>query len=199
MDSVFRFISKYEDCDELKTKTIKYGLETIYNVITKFIILGSISIIFGIWKEYLLLTLLHAFIRRYSYGLHAKSSMLCWFTTTPIYFIGCIFIRFGNLPIILSYIIWTFCFISFLLWAPADTPSRPLIHKDKRKKQKIKTCLVSILYLVGIFLFPQTHFSNALIYSLFIQAITINPLTYLLTKTPYENYKLYYEKHGLNY
>lgn len=198
IENTYLFITKYQDCDELKTKKIKYGLEALYNLITKVVVMLIISIILGIWREYLLLVLIYASARRYAYGIHAKKSIICWITTLPIYLVGCYIIRCISLPNYLIYILWFFGFISFLLWAPADTPARPLIHKEIRKKQKIKACLTCIIYLFCIILFQYPLINNAIIYCLVVQSICINPITYKLTKTPFANYKLYYEKHGLN-
>jgi len=199
MESSYQFIAKYETCDELKTKKLIYGLEALYNLITKFIVMLFITIILGIWKEYLLLILIYSSARRYAYGLHAKNTITCWLTTLPIYLLGCYFIRSISIPSNLMYGLWFFGFLSFLFWAPADTPARPLIHSEIRKKQKIKACLVCLIYLFCIIGFQNPLLSNACIYCLIIQSICINPLTYKLTKTPFDNYKLYYKNHGLNY
>lgn len=199
IESVFSFVSKYQKCDELQEKVIRYGLEALYNLISKLIVMLVISIILGIWREYLLLVIIYASARRYAYGLHAKSSITCWLTTLPIYLLGCYFIRYVNIPQSMVYILWIFGFISFAKWAPADTPARPLIHPEIRKKQKIKASIVCLLYLGCILYFQNQLLTNGLIYCLTVQAICINPLTYKITKTPFNNYKIYYEKHGLNY
>jgi len=199
LDASFNFILKYQNCDELAKKKIKYGLEMLYNIITKLVVMLIISLILGIWKEYLLFTLIYAYTKKYTYGVHAKSSIACWLITLPVYLGGCYFIRYIQIPTPINYIIILISFIAFLLWAPADTPGRPLIHKEIRKKQKILACSICILYAIIISFFHSKLISNTIIYSLIVQIICINPLTYLLTKTPYANYKAYYKKHGLNF
>lgn len=199
IEKSYQFISKYQTCDELQTKKIKYGLEGIYNVLTKVIVMAILTIILGIWKSYIMLVIFYALARRYAYGLHSKSSITCWFLTLSIYIFGSYLIHYANFSNYLIYFIWSFSFLSFLLWAPADTPNRPLIHKDKRRKQKIKACMVCIIYL-GMILFIQNRIiTNAAIYSLFVQSFCINPLLYRITNTPFDNYKTYCKNHGLNY
>lgn len=199
VNASYRFITKYEKCDELKEKKIKYGLESLYNLLTKVIVMLGLSILFNIWKEYLLLVGFYSLVRRYTYGIHAKSTLACWFTTIPIYMLGCYFIKFASLPNPIIYFIWSLSFVSFLLWAPADTPARPLIHQNIRKQQKTKSCLICILYLLLIIALHIRYIDNVIIYSLLIQSICINPITYWITKTPFDNYKVYYKKHGLNF
>ena len=198
IETSYNFISCYEKCDDLQTKKLKYGLEAVYNLITKLVVMLLLSILLGIWKEYILLVIVYASARRYAYGLHAKKSITCWCTTLPIYLLGCYFIKYMAIPSYLMYILWSIGFLSFFLWAPADTPARPLIHSETRKKQKAKACMVCVVYLTLILTIQNQVLSNALVYCLIIQSICINPITYKLTNTPFNNYKVYYEKHGLN-
>lgn len=198
IDNCYNFITNYEDCDDLKTKKIRYGLETIYNLLTKLIVLTILTLWLNIFKDFILLVVCYSLARRYAYGLHAKTSIACWITTLPIYLLGCYIIHYVSIPNYLVYSLWSFSFLSFLLWAPADTPQRPLIHENIRKKQKIKACTICLIYLLLIGL--QISFvTSACIYSLLIQSICINPITYKLTHTPFDNYKIYGKTHGLNY
>ena len=199
IEKCYQFISKYQTCDELQAKKIKYGLEGIYNVLTKVIVMAIITIILGIWKSYILLIIFYALARRYAYGLHSKSSITCWILTLTIYIFGSYFIHYAHLQNYIIYFIWCFSFLSFLLLAPADTPKRPLIHKEKRRIQKIKSCIICLIYLGLIFLFQNCFINNAIIYSLFVQSLCINPLLYKITNTPFDNYKTYCKNHGLNF
>ena len=199
VNASYQFIAKYEECDELKEKKIKYGLELLYNVITKLIVMLILSILLGLFKEYILFTIIFAITKRYTYGIHAKKSLTCWLITLPIYIGGSYFIRYAMIPSYAIYVIWLFGFTSFAIWAPADTPAKPLIHPEIRKKQKVFACITCLFYLMIILFFQYNAMNNAIIYSLIVQSICINPLTYLVTKTTYANYKVYYQKHGLNY
>ena len=92
IDWEYKFITKYQKCDELQTKKLKYGLEVIYNLLSKTIILFLISILLGVWKEYILLIIIYSFTRMYTFGIHAKSTLICWFTSTIIYIFGSWFV-----------------------------------------------------------------------------------------------------------
>ncbi len=194
----YHFIARYQECDKIKTIRIRYGLEAFYNLLTKAIFLFIVTYCCGLLKEYLFLCIIYSLARRYTYGLHARSTWICWITTIPIYLGGCFFIRYAEMPNLFYMGTWLFAFFSFLLWAPADTPSTPLIRAEVRKKQKIKACLVCIAFLIVSFLFPHKLIINTICYSLVVQSITINPITYWITNTPYHNYKTYLQNHGLN-
>ena len=191
-----KYIESKQSLTELDKKKLKYGLEGFYNLTTKFIVLITLAIIFNLMIELIILTSIYGLLRLYGFGLHAKKSWQCWITTIPIYIGGCFFIKYAILPTYITYIIWIFGFISFLLFAPADTKSRPLIHKEKRIRAKILSISIIILFIINIFL-KINIFLNATIYALTLESIVINPITYKLFNMPYNNYKVY-KKYGLN-
>ncbi len=194
INSSITFINKYQECDDLKMKKLKYGLEGIYNLIVKLTVVIIISLITKTIIETLLFILFYAGIRTFSFGWHAKSSLGCWITTITIYNIIPFLIANLNIPHLGGYIILSIAFISVLLWAPADTPKRPLIRKKPRLKAKIASSLIIIIYFLIYFKSNNNLINNALLFSLIIQIIFINPLTYKLTKTRFNNYKYYKKK-----
>ena len=189
------FISKYENCDDLKIIKLKYGLEGIYNLIIKMTIVIIISLITHTCKATLMFLIFYAGIRTYSFGWHAKSNIGCWITTILIYNIIPFILQSINISQIYGLVICLIALISMIIWSPADTPKRPLIHADKRKKAKIMCVSTTIIYII-IYLFSSNNLvNNALIYALIIQSLFINPLFYKLTNTRFNNYK-YYKKNN---
>lgn len=193
INSSLSFIMKYQECDDLKIKRLKYGLEGIYNLVLKLIIVLIIACLTQTIKETTLLILFYAGIRTFSYGMHAKSNLACWITTILIYNGLPFLIANTIIPAYLGYTILGISFIFMLLWAPADTPKKPLIREKQRLKCKIMSLIVIIIYTI-IFSFNKTTIiNNSIIYALIIQIIFINPLTYKITNTKFNNYK-YYKK-----
>lgn len=193
VSSSINFISKYQKCDDLKLKRLKYGLEGIYSLVVKTFVVLIISIITQTLIETLLLMIFYAGIRTFSYGMHAKNNITCWITTILIYN-GCPFLIANiNLPTLMGYIILFIALISMILWAPADTPKKPLIRKEQRKKCKILSIIIILIYTLIFLINKNPIINNSIIYALIIQIIFINPLTYKLTKTQFNNYK-YYKK-----
>ena len=191
INNSLKYIESKQSLTELDKKKIKYGLEGLYNLTTKFIVLIILAIIFDLMIELILLTSIYGLLRLYGFGLHAKKSWQCWITTIPIYIGGCFFIKYAILSPYITYIIWLFGLISFLLFAPADTKSRPLIHKEKRIRAKILSIsIVIILFIINVFL-KINIFLNATIYALTLESIIINPITYKIFNVPYNNYKTF--------
>ncbi len=191
IDNSLKYIENKKELSALDKKKLKYGLEGFYNLITKFIVLSILTIILNIFKEFILLTIIYSFFRMYGFGLHAKKTWQCWLSTIPIYIGGSLFIKYFTLPTYLITIIWIIGYTSFILFAPADTKSRPLIHKEKRIRAKfLSIMIVTIFFIINLF-YHNNVFLNATLYSLILQSVIMNPLTYKLFKAPYHNYKVY--------
>ena len=188
------FISKYETCDNLKLIKLKYGLEGIYNLVLKIIVVLFIAIMTHTLKQTALVILFYGGIRTFSYGIHAKSSLACWITTPVLYNLIPILIKNLNIPTKIGYLVLILAIISMLLFAPADTPKKPLIRKNHRLTCKLLSILITFLYTVIYLYSNNVLVNNTIIYSLLIQMVCINPLTYKLTKTQFNNYKYYHKK-----
>ena len=194
INSSLSFIMKYQECDDLKIKKLKYGLEGIYSLIVKLTVVLIIAILTQTINSTLLFLLFYAGIRTFSFGWHAKSNIACWITTILIYNIIPLLIKNINIPNNIGYIILGISFISVLIWAPADTPKKPLIRKEQRRNCKLLAIVIIIIYTLIFIITENNIIKNAIIYALFIQFILINPLTYKLTNTQFNNYKYYQKK-----
>lgn len=197
VNSSISFINKYQECDDLKIKKLRYGLEGIYSLIVKISIVILISLLTGTLKETSLFLLFYAGIRTFSFGWHAKSNIACWITTITVYNIIPLLSQNLVIPNSVMYVILVVCFISMLCWAPADTPKRPLIRKKQRMMCKKITLSTTLIYTLLILTNIVKPINNIIIYALLIQSILINPITYKLTKTQFNNYKYYHKKSNM--
>lgn len=194
VNSSIKFITKYQECDDLKLKKLNYGLQGIYSLTVKLTVVIIIAIISKTITQTLLFLLFYSGIRTFSYGLHAKSNLACWIITITFYNIIPYLIKSIVIPSAISYITLVIAFISMILWAPADTPKRPLIHKSHRKKCKILSLIVITIY-TGIIILSNNNFiNNAITYALITQIIFINPITYKIANIQFNNYKYYKKK-----
>lgn len=191
IDVALTKIKQQKKVTSLEEKKLRYGLEAFYNLATKTIVLIILAGVFDLVIELLLLSLVYSTLRLYGFGIHAKTSLQCWFTTIPIYMLGGLFIKYATITSNVIYIFWIIAFLSFLLFAPADTPARPLIRKNKRIRAKILSVLILCFYFIIYILNISSMFNNVIIYAICMELIVINPLTYKLTNTPFRNYKIY--------
>lgn len=68
VNSSINFITKYQECDDLKLKRLKYGLEGIYSLVVKISVVILISIFTQTLIETLLFIFFYAGIRTFSFG-----------------------------------------------------------------------------------------------------------------------------------
>ena len=169
---------------------VRYGLEVLYISITKISVILILSLLFKTFKETLITIIFANFIRTFAYGLHAKKSWHCYvssilaFIVMPYIFVG---INFNILQkILLSFL----TMLSMIMYAPSDTYKRPLVNEKHRLKLKRNSILVTILYIVLIFIIKD-KIINLILLSLIIQSMLINPFIYKIFDLPYDNYKSY--------
>jgi accessory gene regulator B len=193
VNSSIKFIMKYQECDDLKLKKLNYGLQGIYSLVVKLTVIIIISIITKTISQTLLFLLFYSGIRTYSFGWHAKTNIGCWISSIIVYNIIPLLIKNNTIPNVVGYIILFTSFLSILIWSPADTEKRPLIRKEHRRKCKIISTSVMIVYIVLFTLNINYLINNAILCACIIQSLFINPLFYKITNAKYNNYK-YYKK-----
>lgn len=189
LDFMINFLKQNNTYSENEIKKLRYGLEGIYLTITKTIIIIIIALLLGFLKEIIILLLLFNIIRYFSFGFHAEKSSECLILSMfNFLLIPYIFLKL-NTSLFVNLIICGICLLLLLLFAPADTPKRPLKSKKKRIIRKVLTFVVGVIYTVLVVLLKNNYISQLLVCCLIVTAIVVNPLTYLLFGQTYNNYK----------
>ena len=198
IENCMKIISQNKNYDKTKLAEIKYGLEGLYLTLSKLIIITTIAIILGIIKEYIIFLLIYNIIRIPSFGLHATKSWI-YLVSSTIIFIGIpLLINIITLNKITKIIIGIILTIGIMAFSPADTKKRPIVNKKRRKIYKILSTAISIIYVVLSIKINNKYISNCFTFSILLQNILISPITYIIFKLPYNNYKTYVKTHGLN-
>lgn len=167
-----------KDLSKVKLEEIRYGLLGLYSMITKTIVIVILALILGVFKEFILFLIFYSILRSVGYGTHAKSNIMCWISSTLL-LIGLPYI-FMLITINLStkIILWSICFISYIIFCPADTEKRPMINKKRKLKFKLLIIFISLIYLVLII--NYSLISNYIIAAMILQAFLSSPLGYIL-------------------
>ena len=184
-------IKQNKDVDDIKLDEIRYGLEGLYLLITKTIIIFSISIILNIFYEMLLLLLFFNILRITGYGLHASKSWICLLSSTSMFIILPFVSKVIIIPIYLKILLGIIFIILIYKNTPADTKKRPLINKEKRLKDNFITTINCIIMVYFSVFTNNQMISNLLIFGIMIEVILTSPLTYKLFNLSYNNYLTY--------
>ena len=187
---------KYPDYTEDKLEEIEYGIESLYILFTKTFVIFLLSYLLGVIKEVFIILIFYNILRTTCFGMHAKTSFQCYIIS-GILFIGAgILCRYIDINYYLKIIISLICFINIIIFAPADTYKRPLINVKKRKKYKVFSIIMSLIYVTLIISFHECIWSNYLLFGLIDITVVIHPFTYWVFQLPYNNYKTYIENYN---
>lgn len=191
LNNSMNLITKNKQYTKDEIDIIKYGLETIYLTVTKMIVIFLLAYILGIIKEVFILLITYNIIRSQAFGLHASKSIYCLISSL-VFFIGgaylCKYIIIKKWLIITLSLI---CNILLFIYAPADTHKRPLINKKKRKRFKLLSTILGIIYTIIIIIFIDYPMINFLLIGMIEAVLMILPISYKIFKLPYNNYKTY--------
>lgn len=169
---------KNTDLGVIKLEELRYGLVGLYTLITKTSVIILLSIILGFFKEFIIFLLFYSLLRSVGYGAHAKSNIMCWiYSTLLLLGIPYIFtlLKFSTIG---KSVIWSICFLNFIIFCPADTDKRPMINKLRKLKFKLSILVLSIIYLVLVF--KVEYIANLILASMVLESLLTNPLGYVL-------------------
>ena len=188
--------NKYPDYDKDRLEIIEYGLESLYIMITKTIVISLIALLLNVFKEMLIIMILYNIIRTTAFGMHAKESWQCYIISITLFIGGALLFKYVNVSFYVNSLIGATSYIFLVIYAPADTYKRPLVNTKKRKIYKIITVINSSIFLILIIVFKDSNISTALSLGLLDSMLMIHPLTYRMFHLPYNNYKTYNESYS---
>ena len=172
---------------EEQIEIMTYGLETIYLMVTKMVVIFGMAYLLGIVKEVVLLLITYNVIRSQAFGIHASKSIYCLISSLIMFVGGALICKYCILPSWLTIGISIICNVCLLVYAPADTHKRPLVNAQKRKRFKLISFLLGIIYTILIIIFKDYFIVNYLLVGMIEAIIGILPITYKSFKRSYNN------------
>ena len=194
INNIMLNIKNNKDYTEQKLNEIRYGLEALYWTSTKIAVIYIIAVILNSYKELTLIFLLYGTLRLTGFGIHAKSSKECWISSLLIFVPIPYLLKFIFIPKYINIILSIIGTILLLIYSPADTEKRPLIHKKKRIIYKILTTTISTIYTILNIITKDNILSNIITFSILLEAIIVLPISYKLFGLKYNNYLNYKER-----
>ena len=189
--------SKVTDIDEERELVINFGVKLIFGELPKILILFIIGFLLNMGWQTLLLFFLIAPYRSFTGGFHLKTHLGCMITTSILYLVPIILSKYilitnKNILYMLAGLIAVFSIIIIAKYAPADTENMPILSKKEIKSKKIKAYIALVILLSIILFNPYKQFSYMIIYAMFLQNLTVLPISYKITNNKY-GYEVYTE------
>lgn len=187
--------SKVTDIDEERELIINFGVRLIFGELPKILILFIIGFLLNMGSQTLLLFFLIAPYRSFTGGIHLKTHLGCMITTSILYLLPIILSKYilisnKNILYILAGLITIFSIIIIARYAPADTENIPILSKKEIKSKKIKSYIALVILLSIIIFNPYEQFSYMIIYAMFLQNLTVLPISYKLANNKH-GYEVY--------
>lgn len=177
-----------------KAEEINYGLQLLIGELPKTFIFILISILLGVFKEFLITIIVIFPYRAFSGGFHLKTHLGCILGTSMFYcgiaYISKLSLFSYNTKYILSILIWIFGMLMCKLYAPADTENVPILRKKERKTKRILSYIVLTITLIIGAVIKNNTISNIIILGMLVQSIMISKLAYRITNNKY-GYEVY--------
>ena len=190
--------AKVTDIDEERELVINFGVRLIFGELPKILILFIIGFLLNMGWQTLLLFFLIAPYRSFTGGFHLKTHLGCMITTSILYLSPIIIAKYFEIShsfiiYVLAGILSIFSIFIIAKYVPADTENMPILSKKERKSKKIKA-YISLGILLSIIIFsPYKQFSYMIIYAMFLQNLTVLPISYKLTNNKH-GYEVYTEE-----
>lgn len=190
--------SKVTDIDDERELIINFGVRLIFGELPKILILFIIGFLLNMGWQTLLLFFLIAPYRSFTGGIHLKTHLGCMITTSILYLLPIILSKYILISdkiilYILAGLITIFSIIIIARYAPADTENIPILSKKEIKSKKIKSYIALVILLSIIIFNPYKQFSYMIIYAIFLQNLTVLPISYKLTNNKH-GYEVYTEE-----
>lgn len=184
-------LNRYLNKEGLELEKLRLGCEILLINVSKFLIIITIATIFNLLKETLLMILIFGILRKRTFGLHAKSSVMCTIVCILMFNFGayfCQYLKFNNYIVFIIFLV-----INILLYkyAPADTECHPLLGYKLRTKLKREALLISIVLMLLALIIPNDTVKTVITLAESFAVIIILPITYKILKRRYRNYEKY--------
>jgi len=170
-----------ENIDEEKAEVINYGLNILIYQVLLTVVIFVLALITGVFKYVFVSVIIYASIRIFAGGAHARTRIQCSVSSIFMFLlipIVSMYLQVDSLiPAIAAFGI---NLISMYIYAPADTLERPIISKQIRARQKVKSIVtVALVFVVSLVVrrFDTVMYNLIIITSLF-PSFMLTPVVY---------------------
>ncbi len=184
-------VNTYMNKEGLELEKMNLGFQILIINISKLIIIMALAAVFNLVKETLFMILVFGCIRKRTFGLHAKSSVVCTITCIAMFNFGSYISQFIKVNNYIVFIVFTIINILLYKYAPADTECHPLLGARLRAKLKKEAVLTGIVLMALALIIPVPIVKTLMTLSAIYAVIIILPITYKILKRRYGNYEKY--------
>lgn len=155
---------------DLELKKMEYGLLCFFDEVTKIIPYYILFYLFSLQQYYVVAFVFFCPIRLFSGGFHAKTYWGCFLISFITFWVIIIIGKYISISIITSILVLTISVLLVYIFSPVDNINKRIKSRERRKKLKYFSVVVTFLLSGLCFLIPDKFFTTAVI-SIFIAVI----------------------------
>lgn len=145
-NNISQYLQRELSLDNKNYQVVNYGMIALVQILAFVIILLFTGLLFDTLLEGYILTFIVAILRKSSGGVHASSLEVCTaigviasiVLTLIAKYILSVYLTI-NQAVILTSIIYIYCFIVAFKLVPVDNPNKPISSEDKKKRLRKKS------------------------------------------------------------
>jgi len=190
-EQILKWLYSEGNISEIEYLKAKLGIESILLNISKFFIIYACAIRFQTLIPTVITHLAYVSLRKFSQGLHAKSSLVC--TIVSLFMFVAIPYMAQDVIINRWLIFLAFVVSTYLFWkyAPADTEKSPILGVKNRLELKLYTIGINVLLMYVALTLIMPMFRTLITIGMLMQVIMVLPITYKILGRSYKNYEKY--------
>lgn len=171
------WIVNNSSCCKVNLPAIVYGLELIFNSLTKILIIITSGYILGVYPYIVFALFAFSILRLQAGGYHSKSSNGCLIAMLSIIYSSIVIGKNIIIPNTVKILILILCNFIIYIAAPAFTENNPIHNCSIIKKKKRNSLLIINLYFGSAFIIHDVY-AEILILIILFESITLLPWLY---------------------
>lgn len=150
-----------------------YGFQIIFGAANKALLLLIFSLLFGIIKETILVTVAFVALRIFAGGVHFDSYSLCAYVSVSIILAAGFAAKYISISYGVGIIIFVLSLVAIIIYAPVEHRNRPLCEREKAQFKIISIIVLILLYLVH---------NNSIMFGILLASLMVLPCAENLTR-----------------
>ena len=189
-EKIIAYAVKTKEPDANKAEEYIYGLELIFSVLTSYISILVIGLLFGMFPQSVLFLFVFTLVRRFAGGFHFGSQLLCWLTTCGICTFVLLVVKYTKDNAIAFSVIMAISTLVLLLTSPVPAVEKPLDDREKFFYGRISRVIIITLAVIYAILCRFGQIYTAKIISVTVLVTAVLAILGIIKHRLYENKKV---------
>ncbi|AVQ33461.1 accessory regulator AgrB [Staphylococcus muscae] len=174
IETLARKIQQHQNSDHIDFLKVRLGIQIVAINFFKAIVTYGLALLLNTILYTLTVHVSYIFVRRFSHGAHAKSSLLCHIQNILLFVLVPFAIARFTIPFHYMFALGVIGWLIVIKYAPAATRKQP-IKASRRRGLKVKSIIVTAIVLIIALVVPAPY-QQLICFGVALQATTLLPI-----------------------